>query len=166
MMMKGPFRELLPVGEQTVILRLPTGAKVRRVHLLAADKTPRTRLRGQSLTVVVPSVLDHEVVAVDWPTQPARAAHPPRPVPMPCSRRSHSTPGSPSASYTRLLAWSTALACNQRAHERQGHSAMLRKRSAAGARVLVPRYGRRHEQTSGEVCPGLVRPADRRAWRP
>ena len=65
MMMKGPFRELLPVGEQTVILRLPTGAKVCRVHLLAADKTPRTRLRGQSLTVVVPSVLDHEVVAVD-----------------------------------------------------------------------------------------------------
>jgi hypothetical protein len=65
MMMKGPARELMPVGEQTVRLRLPEDAKVRGVRLLAADTSPRTEQAGGWLTVIVPSVLDHEVVAVD-----------------------------------------------------------------------------------------------------
>ena len=34
MMMKGPFRELIPVGEQQVVVRLPEGARARRVQLL------------------------------------------------------------------------------------------------------------------------------------
>jgi hypothetical protein len=65
MMMKGPVRELIPVGEQTVRLRVPEGAKVRSVRLLAAEASPRTEQAGVWLTVTVPSVLDHEVVAVD-----------------------------------------------------------------------------------------------------
>ncbi len=65
MMMKGPVRELVPVGEQQVRLQLPDGTRVGKVHLLAADRKPHFTQRGQELHVVVPSILDHEVVAVD-----------------------------------------------------------------------------------------------------
>jgi hypothetical protein len=65
MMMKGPFRELIPVGPQKVRLRLPAGTKPRKVHLLAADKTPHVERDGRHLTLTVPSILDHEIVAVD-----------------------------------------------------------------------------------------------------
>jgi hypothetical protein len=65
MMMKGPLRELIPVSEQQVRLRLPDGARVSKVHLLAADRKPRFTQRGHELHVIVPSILDHEVVAVD-----------------------------------------------------------------------------------------------------
>ena len=64
-MMKGPLRELIPVGEQTVSLQLPEGARVNRVHLLAADVKPHYTQRGSELHIVVPSILDHEIVAVD-----------------------------------------------------------------------------------------------------
>jgi hypothetical protein len=65
MMMKGPVRELIPVGEQKVFLRLPDGARPRRVRLLAADKSPHIHRSGPHLTIAVPSILDHEVVAID-----------------------------------------------------------------------------------------------------
>jgi hypothetical protein len=65
MMMKGPVRELLPVGEQKVRLRLPDGLRAQTVRLLAADKVLPIEQSGESVSVVVPSVLDHEVVAVD-----------------------------------------------------------------------------------------------------
>src|SRR6185436_9429625 len=62
MMMKGPVRELIPVGEQQVCLQLPKGAQVKKVWLLAANRKPRVRRNGNELRVVVPSVLDHEIV--------------------------------------------------------------------------------------------------------
>jgi hypothetical protein len=65
MMMKGPIREFLPVGEQRVRLRLPAGLKVRGVRLLVAGTTPVFREAAGTLEVTVPSILDHEVVAVD-----------------------------------------------------------------------------------------------------
>jgi hypothetical protein len=65
MMMKGPVRELIPVGEQKVRIRLPEGLKARKVHLLAAGQTPKFARDGSHLTVTVPSVLDHEIVAID-----------------------------------------------------------------------------------------------------
>jgi hypothetical protein len=65
MLMKGPFRELLPVGEQQVKVRLPDGRRPGKVQLLVAGTTPRTTESDGWLTVTVPSVLDHEVVAVD-----------------------------------------------------------------------------------------------------
>jgi len=65
MMMKGPIRELIPVGEQTVRLRLPDGTRAKRVSLLAAQKTPHFQLANSELTITVPSILDHEVVAID-----------------------------------------------------------------------------------------------------
>lgn len=65
MMMKGPIRELLPVGEQMVRLRLPDGSRALQVRLLAADKVLPVEQTGQSVSVVVPQILDHEVVAID-----------------------------------------------------------------------------------------------------
>lgn len=65
MLMKGPVRELIPVGEQKVRIRLQNGASAKKIHLLAADKTPHVQRNGSELTVTIPSILDHEVVAVD-----------------------------------------------------------------------------------------------------
>jgi hypothetical protein len=65
MMMKGPFRELIPIGEQQVRLRLPNGARAKRVRLLAANKSLRVVREGPCMSITVPSVLDHEVVAMD-----------------------------------------------------------------------------------------------------
>jgi hypothetical protein len=65
MLMKGPFRELLPVGAQGVRVRVPEGKAVQRVRLLAADTTCPMEVSEGYLLVDVPSVLDHEVIAVD-----------------------------------------------------------------------------------------------------
>ncbi len=65
MMMKGPFRELIPVGEQRVVVRLPVGEKARKVQLLVAGREVPIEQDGARLTVVVPSIRDHEVVAID-----------------------------------------------------------------------------------------------------
>jgi hypothetical protein len=64
MLMKGPIRELIPVGEQIVHLRLPQGDRVRAVQLLKADLIPQYDVEGSLLTVRVPMVLDHEIVAI------------------------------------------------------------------------------------------------------
>jgi len=65
MMMKGPVRELIPISEQKVRVRLPDGTRAKRVRLLAAEKRPRVEHSGQYLSVTVPAILDHEVVAID-----------------------------------------------------------------------------------------------------
>lgn len=65
MFMKGPYRELIPVGEQRVRVRLPEGWRTGKVHLLAADRTPVTSEANGWLTVTAPSVLDHEIVAIE-----------------------------------------------------------------------------------------------------
>jgi putative glycosyl hydrolase-like family 6 (GHL6) protein/glycosyl hydrolase family 42 (putative beta-galactosidase) len=66
MMMKGPFRELIPVGQQNVRVRLPEGKTARRIRLLASGHTPPVQATAGYVTVAVPSVLDHEVVAIDF----------------------------------------------------------------------------------------------------
>ena len=65
MMMKGPLREVIPIGPLTVRIRLPEGARARKVQLLTAGATPRTETAARTITVTVPSVDVHEVVAID-----------------------------------------------------------------------------------------------------
>ncbi len=65
MAMKGPFREFIPVGEQRVKVRLPERLHAKAAHLLVAEKNPRVQHSGSELTITVPSILDHEVVAID-----------------------------------------------------------------------------------------------------
>ena len=66
MMMKGPIREYLPVGAQQVRIKLPGDVSVRRVHFLVATQTPESRQVSGWLELTVPSILDHEVIAIDF----------------------------------------------------------------------------------------------------
>ena len=65
MMMKGPIRELISVGEQRVRVRLPGSRHARGVKLLVAEIAPAFQQTGEWLEVTVPSILAHEVVAID-----------------------------------------------------------------------------------------------------
>jgi hypothetical protein len=65
MMMKGPIREFIPLGEQRVRVQLPAGATVRGVKFLVSGQAPAMHQAGGWLEVAVPSILDHEVIAVD-----------------------------------------------------------------------------------------------------
>jgi hypothetical protein len=65
MTMKGPFREFVPVGEQTVRIRMPAGPAAKKVHLLVGKQNPIVQSDGANLNVTVPTILDHEVVAID-----------------------------------------------------------------------------------------------------
>jgi len=65
MMMKGPLREIIPVTSQKVKVRLPQGKKAGKVQLLVAGGSPRIQEAGGFLTLTVPSIEVHEVVAID-----------------------------------------------------------------------------------------------------
>jgi hypothetical protein len=65
MMMKGPIREVIPVGAQKVRMRLPDAMRARAVRLLVANTTPEFRQTGEWVELTVPSIAEHEVVAVD-----------------------------------------------------------------------------------------------------
>jgi putative glycosyl hydrolase-like family 6 (GHL6) protein len=65
MMMKGPIREVIPVGPERVRLRLPQGVRPRRAQLLTAGLEAPLEVSHGVLTVDVPSVDVHEVVAID-----------------------------------------------------------------------------------------------------
>jgi len=65
MMMKGPVREVIPVGEQEVRVRLPEGRKVRGVQLLVAGVRPPAEEAGGFVRLTAPSIGVHEVVAID-----------------------------------------------------------------------------------------------------
>ena len=65
MTMKGPYRGFFPIGAQTVTLRLNGHAQPKTARLLVADKSVPMEHTGDVLRVIVPSVLDHEVVAFE-----------------------------------------------------------------------------------------------------
>ena len=70
MFMKGPVRELLAVGSQVVRVQIPAGRKVAGVKLLASGTQVAYGMEGNTLIVEVPTILVHEVVAVDFlPTE-------------------------------------------------------------------------------------------------
>jgi hypothetical protein len=62
MMMKGPIREIYPVGAQKVRLQVP--AKPKSVHLCVAGKQIPFRTVGNAIEFEVPSISLHEMVAV------------------------------------------------------------------------------------------------------
>jgi hypothetical protein len=65
MMMKGPFREFIRIGEQKLQVKIPRGTKIKKIHLLVSDKSPDYETRDNIVSLTVPSILDHEVVALD-----------------------------------------------------------------------------------------------------
>lgn len=65
MAMKGPYRDFFPVGPHTVKVRLPAGVHASRARLLAAGKEVAIQRSGDTLSITVPTILDHEVVAIE-----------------------------------------------------------------------------------------------------
>ena len=65
MMMKGPVREILPVGAQKVKILLPEGAHPAAVKLLVAETTAPYRLNNRTLELEIPQIGLHEVIAID-----------------------------------------------------------------------------------------------------
>ncbi|MBS1661490.1 MAG: beta-galactosidase trimerization domain-containing protein [Bacteroidetes bacterium] len=64
MMMKGPYREFIPV-EATVSIKVPDGLKVSAVHLVMADRSISFEVKQGRVKVTVPKIIDHEIVALD-----------------------------------------------------------------------------------------------------
>jgi hypothetical protein len=66
MMMKGPLREVIPLSSQKVSVRIPEGRRVKRAQLLvAAGEIPHHENDGV-ITIEVPKIDVHEVVALDF----------------------------------------------------------------------------------------------------
>ena len=64
MMMKGPFRELIPVDAK-VTVRLPPSIKAKGVKLLFQGKELTFNGTDTVISVDVPQIMDHEIVAID-----------------------------------------------------------------------------------------------------
>lgn len=64
MMMKGPFRELIPVEAQLSV-PVSAGVTVTGVRLLMSEQPPQFDVKRGRVTVRVPRILDHEIVALD-----------------------------------------------------------------------------------------------------
>ena len=65
MMMKGPLRELIPAPPQKVTVRLPKGARAKKVHLLMSGQTPPVQQTVGVVSLTVPSITDLEAIAID-----------------------------------------------------------------------------------------------------
>ncbi|MBC8164554.1 MAG: ThuA domain-containing protein [Bryobacteraceae bacterium] len=65
MTMKGPFRELIPVGPLEIHCRLPKRFTTGKAHLLTANQAVEMKQNGDSVSVTVPRVELHEVVVFD-----------------------------------------------------------------------------------------------------
>jgi len=68
MMMKGPFREFIRIGEQKLQIKTPRNTKVKKIHLLVSGKNPDYQTKDDIVSLTVSSILDHEVVALDLVT--------------------------------------------------------------------------------------------------
>jgi Hypothetical glycosyl hydrolase 6/Beta-galactosidase trimerisation domain len=74
MMMKGPLREAIPVGPLRARVRVPNGLRAKTVQLLTAGSASDAQTRDGTLTVTVPTVDIHEVIAIDLEPIAADAA--------------------------------------------------------------------------------------------
>lgn len=66
MLMRAPFREIIPVGGQEVALRLPEDVEPKGVKLLVNGGVHKWTVVDGVLRVITPSIGLHEVVAVDF----------------------------------------------------------------------------------------------------
>jgi hypothetical protein len=65
MMLKGPIREFIPTPPQKVSVRLPGGARAKKVQLLVSGRAPKVQEANGVMQLTIDSILDHEVVAID-----------------------------------------------------------------------------------------------------
>jgi hypothetical protein len=64
MMMKGPFRELIPVDAE-VSIKIPENSEVKAVRLLARNQNPKFVTIEGRIKLSVPQISDYEIVALD-----------------------------------------------------------------------------------------------------
>ncbi|MGB8491105.1 MAG: alpha-amylase family protein [Bacteroidales bacterium] len=64
MMMKGPFRELIPIDAE-VTIKIPEKVKVDGVHLPMREKEPQFIIRNGTVTLTVTQIYDHEIIGLD-----------------------------------------------------------------------------------------------------
>jgi hypothetical protein len=64
MMMKGPFRELLPVSAEATV-KIPGNLKVKAVHLLVRGEKVPFKIEGGKINLKIPQILDHEIIGID-----------------------------------------------------------------------------------------------------
>lgn len=65
MMMKGPLREAIPVGPLRVRVRLPVGTTAKKIQFLTAGTSVTVQQRDGIVSLTVPAVEVHEVVAIE-----------------------------------------------------------------------------------------------------
>lgn len=65
MAMKGPYRDFITIGPHTVKVRLAGDNWGRKATLLVSDRKVAIERSGATLIVTVPSIVDHEVVAIE-----------------------------------------------------------------------------------------------------
>ena len=68
MMMKGPVREIIPIGAQHLKIRMPERERVSRARLLVANRAVSFHQERDLVQLQVPSIAVHEVVALDFAT--------------------------------------------------------------------------------------------------
>jgi hypothetical protein len=66
MMMKGPVREIIPISAQKIAIRIPEGRRIKQVRLLVAGTNPKYANKESLVTLEVPSIALHEVIAIDF----------------------------------------------------------------------------------------------------
>ena len=57
---------MIPIGPQQVKLQLPPGKRAGKAHFLVGTAIPEVRRSGESIMLTVPSILSHEVIAIDF----------------------------------------------------------------------------------------------------
>ena len=66
MMMKGPIREIFPIGTQHLRIQIPKGRRVKKAKLLVAGKDTPFQAEHPSIILDIPSISIHEVIAIDF----------------------------------------------------------------------------------------------------
>jgi hypothetical protein len=64
MMMKGPFRELIPVSA-LISIKIPPDKKANGVHLLVNEAKPFFEIKEDVIILTVPQIYDHEIIGID-----------------------------------------------------------------------------------------------------
>lgn len=63
-MMKGPFKEFIPVSAD-VKINIPTGIKVEDVHLLLSEEKPVFEMKENAVILKISDITDHEIIGID-----------------------------------------------------------------------------------------------------
>jgi hypothetical protein len=63
--LRAAFRENISLGPQQVVVQIPAGRRAGDVRLLVAGTKSEVRRSANTITLTVPSITDHEVIAIE-----------------------------------------------------------------------------------------------------